>query len=121
MIVFHIVPEAEWASAVAAGVYAPASLGAEGFVHFSYANQVAATANRYYRDRDGLQVVEVDLTGVPGEVKVEPSPSTGELFPHLYGPLPTAHALAVHPLRRDAEGAYVFSPGGAAGSASRGH
>ena len=120
MIVFHIVPAAEWDAAVTAGSYAPASLGAEGFIHFSYAHQVAATANRYYRDRDGLQVVEVDLTGVPDEVKLEPSPSTGELFPHLYGPLPTAHALDVHPLHRDDVGDYVFNPGGGAGSASTG-
>ena len=120
MIVFHIVPAAEWETAVATGTYAPASLGAEGFIHFSYAGQVAATANRYYRDRDGLHVVEVDLTGVPGEVKLEPSPSTGELFPHLYGPLPTAHALGVHPLRRNAAGDFVFSPGAGAGSASTG-
>jgi len=29
--------------------------------------------------------VQDDLAGVPGEVKVEPSPSTGEQFPHLFG------------------------------------
>ena len=127
MIVFHIVPAAEWSSAVAAGTYAPASLGVDGFIHFSYAHQVAATANRYYRDRDGLQVIEVDLAGVSDEVKLEPSPSTGELFPHLYGPLPTAHALGVHPLRRDESGDYVFSSGASVspdaegGSASTGH
>src|SRR5882757_7939531 len=120
MIVFHIVPTAEWATAVAAGTYAPASLSAEGFIHFSYAGQVEGTANRYYRDRDGLQVIEVDLTGVPDEVKLEPSPSTGELFPHLYGPLPTGYALAVHLLHRNDAGDYVFSRGAAAGSASTG-
>jgi uncharacterized protein (DUF952 family) len=64
--------------------------------------------------------VAVDLTGVPGEVKVEPSPATGELFPHLYGPLPTVHAMSIYPLRRDADGDYVFSPGASADSASTG-
>lgn len=108
MNVFHIVPAGQWSSAVAAGTYKPASLANEGFIHFSYANQVAATANRYYRDLDDLIVVEVDLTGVPDEVKVEPSPATGELFPHLYGPLPTSHAVAVHQLRRDESGDYAF-------------
>lgn len=108
MIVFHIVPSAEWGAAVAAGRYAPASLAAEGFIHFSYANQVAATANRYYRNLDNLVVVEVDLAGVPDEVKVEASPSTGEHFPHLFGPLPTSHAVGIHPLHRDDAGDYVF-------------
>jgi len=121
MIVFHIVPSAEWSAAVAGGSYAPASLAAEGFIHFSYADQVAATANRYYRHLDDLLVVQADLTGVPGEVKVEPSLATGELFPHLYGPLPTAHAVNVHPLRRDDAGDYVFSPDAGAGFAWTGH
>jgi uncharacterized protein (DUF952 family) len=118
MIVFHIVPATEWEAAMGAGTYRPASLAAEGFIHFSYADQVAATANRYYRDRDGLVVVAVDLTGVPGEVRVESSPATGELFPHLYDALPTSHALSVYPLRRNDSGDYVFSPDASDVSAS---
>jgi len=117
MIVFHIVPAQEWEAAMGAGTYRPASLAAEGFIHFSYAEQVAATANRYYRDRDDLVVVAVDLTGVPGEVKIEPSPSTGEMFPHLYDALPTSHALTVYPLRRNDTGDYVFSPAASGASA----
>lgn len=110
MIVFHIVPESQWQAAVSAGTYRPPSLAAEGFIHFSYADQVAATANRYYRDQDGLVVVAVDLTGVPGEVRVETSPATGESYPHLYDALPTSHALTVYPLRRNPDGDFGFSP-----------
>ncbi len=110
MKVFHIVNAAEWQRAVAAGSYRPASVELEGFIHFSYRDQVAATANRYYRDADGLIVVAVDLTGVPDEVRIEPSPATGENFPHLYGSLPTSHAYATYPLRRNDAGDYVFSP-----------
>ncbi len=109
MKVFHIVDADEWQRAVAAGTYRPASVAAEGFIHFSYRDQVAATANRYYRDYDNLIVVAVDLTGVPDEVRVEPSPATGENFPHLYGELPTSHAYATYPLRRNADGDYTFS------------
>ncbi len=64
--VFHILAESDWHAAQAAGSYAPESLAAEGFVHFSYRHQVARTANARYRERDGLIVVEFDPDRFPG-------------------------------------------------------
>lgn len=106
--VFHIVSIEEWNTAVAAGTCRPQSLATEGFVHFSYAEQVAATANRYCRDSNSLQVLEVDPALTGAELRVERSPATGELFPHLYGPLPIEAVVAIHPLPRDEAGSYVF-------------
>ncbi len=106
--VFHIVSIEAWDAAGPAGEYRPDSLAAEGFIHFSHADQVAATANRYYRALDGLQVLEVDPARLSTELRLEPSPATGELFPHLYGPLPTDAVVAIHPLARDGSGDYVF-------------
>ncbi|MCW2496457.1 DUF952 domain-containing protein [Jatrophihabitans sp.] len=111
MNIFHIVSAADWDAAVAAGSYEADSLATEGFIHFSYAEQVAATANRYYRQLDGLQVLEVDPTAIPAELRIEESPASGEAFPHVYGPVPPAAVVAVHPLTRDAAGDYAFSPG----------
>jgi uncharacterized protein (DUF952 family) len=106
--VFHIVSVGAWDDALAAGEYRPDSLAAEGFIHLSYAEQVAATANRYYRALDGLQVLEVDPAQLPAELRLEPSPATGELFPHLYSALPPDAVVAIHPLVRDDAGDYVF-------------
>jgi uncharacterized protein (DUF952 family) len=106
--VFHIVSIEDWNAAIAAGSHRPESLAAEGFIHFSYAEQVAATANRHYREVDGLHVLEIDPRYLDGELRVEPSPATGELFPHLYDPLPVAAVVAIHPLERDDAGDYVF-------------
>ncbi len=108
MNIFHIVSIPGWDDAQAAGSYRPDSLAAEGFIHFSYAAQVAATANRYYRELDDLQVLEVDPDRLPDELREEPSPATGELFPHLYGPLPVVAVVAVHPLPRDEDGSFRF-------------
>jgi uncharacterized protein (DUF952 family) len=107
--IFHIVSVDTWAAAEGAGSYRPASLAAEQFIHFSYAEQVAATANRYYRESDRLQVLEVDPARLGAELRAEPSPATGEFYPHLYGPLPVAAVVAIHPLRRNSDGDYTFS------------
>lgn len=92
MTIFHIVDRDAWAAAVEHGAYLPASLDSEGFVHFSFADQVRATADRYYRDVPNLFVVEVDPAQLPDEVKVENG------FPHVYGPIPTASAVATYEL-----------------------
>lgn len=108
MNVFHIVSIDAWDQAVTAGSYCPDSLAAEGFIHFSYAEQVAATANRYYRDVDGLQVLEAEPGRLGAPLRAELSPSTAEVFPHLYGPLPVGAVVAIHPLHRDEAGEFVF-------------
>ncbi len=111
MRLFHLVEPAVWDDALTTGRYAPASLESEGFVHFSFADQVAGTANLRYRDRPELVVVEIDPALVDAELRVEDSYGSGTEFPHVYGPIPVTAAVAVHPITRDAQGDWVFSPG----------
>jgi uncharacterized protein (DUF952 family) len=106
--IFHIVSVQAWDAAGPDGHYRPESLAIEGFIHFSYAEQVAATANRYYHRLDGLQVLEVDPGLLKTAPRVELSPATGEFFAHLYGPLPVEAVVAIRPLLRDVAGRYVF-------------
>jgi len=110
MRLFHLVEPAEWSAASAVGVYRPASLSAEGFVHFSFADQVSGTANLLYRDRAQLVVVEIESDLVDAELRIEDSSSSGTEFPHVYGPIPTAAMVALHPLHRDASGDWEFTP-----------
>lgn len=110
MTVYHLVDPADWATAVAAGEYRPPSLQTEGFVHFSFAAQVAGSANRFYADADRLCVVEFDEDRLGTPVVVEDSYGGGAAFPHVYAPIPTSAAVAVHEMRREL-GAWVFSPG----------
>jgi uncharacterized protein (DUF952 family) len=105
---FHIVGAGEWRAACELGRYAPSSLADEGFVHFSFLDQVSGTANRFYSDRDDLIVVEVDPGLLDEPVIVEDVYQTGEDFPHVYGAIPTSAAVAEHRLTRSADGRYRF-------------
>jgi uncharacterized protein (DUF952 family) len=106
--IFHIVSGSDWQDACARGSYAPASLAAEGFVHFSYRSQVARTANERFAGRDGLVVVEYDPARLAEPVVDEDLYGAGELFPHIYAAIPTELAAAVHPLPRPADGQFRF-------------
>jgi uncharacterized protein (DUF952 family) len=112
---FHLLEPVSWP---AAGEYRPPSLASEGFVHFSFADQVAASANRHYSEAAELSVVQIDPMAVPAEIRVEDSYGSGTAFPHVYGPIPVGAAVATQPLRRDADGQWTFSPGAAIVAAS---
>jgi uncharacterized protein (DUF952 family) len=109
VIIFHIVDRAAWIGTD----YAPPSLTDEGFVHFSFADQVEPSANRYYRDREGLCVVEVDSASIPGELRIENG------FPHVYGPIPIASTRTIHELTRAPNGDYRFTRPAAGASTDR--
>lgn len=105
---FHLVPEPQWRAAQEQGVYEPASLAAEGFVHFSYRDQVARTANRRYAGATDLIVVEVDPMRLEHPVVDEDLYGADEDFPHVYASIPTSAAVAEHPLPRTGAGTFEF-------------
>jgi uncharacterized protein (DUF952 family) len=107
MRIFHIVDPEEWTKAVEHGAYVPAAFAADGFVHFSFADQVVRVANALYRDASDLVVVEIDPDGL--DLVIEDCYEAGEEFPHVYQPVPTGAAVAVHPLTRGSDGAWHFA------------
>ena len=115
---FHIVARPAWQAAVEGGEYRAESLDREGFIHCSFASQVAAVANARYSGVDGLCVVELDPARVDARIVVEDSYGSGTAYPHVYGPIPPSAAVRVHDLARDEGGAYRFTACGAAGAAS---
>jgi uncharacterized protein (DUF952 family) len=66
----------------------------DGFIHFSTAEQLAATAAKHFRGQTDLVVVAVDGTRLGEALKWEPSRG-GALFPHLYAHLDPRLALWV--------------------------
>jgi uncharacterized protein (DUF952 family) len=96
MRIFHIVDCEAWADAAAVGRYEPASLAAEGFVHFSFVEQVNATIERHYAGVAGLCVVEFESDALGADVVVEDSYGSGTAYPHVYAPIRTSAAIAVH-------------------------
>lgn len=84
MLIFKIFRRAEWDALRSAGqtTGAPVDL-ADGFIHFSTAEQVAGTAARHFATESDLVLVAVEAAALGADLKWEPSRG-GALFPHLY-------------------------------------
>lgn len=81
-MIYHLVEESVWSQVQTS--YAPASIKSEGFIHFSTADQVERTYNRFYLGQSML-LLSVEVAKLEAELKFEAA--DGELFPHLYGEL----------------------------------
>jgi uncharacterized protein (DUF952 family) len=75
----------------------------DGYIHMSTADQLDETVERHFAGQSDLHVAAVDLPAMGAAVKWEPS-RRGELFPHIYEPLPLSAVLAYGPLERDDDG-----------------
>lgn len=108
MVVYKIVAAEEWVAAEAAGVFAGASVDrADGFIHFSTAEQAPETAAKWFAGRGDLTLAAIDAEALGKDLRWEPSRG-GALFPHLYGPLPISAVLWARPLPLDSDGRHVF-------------
>jgi uncharacterized protein (DUF952 family) len=107
-IIYKIVPEELWQDAEEAGVFAGAAIDlTDGFIHFSTASQAVRTAELYFKGVTGLLLVAVDTAALGEALVFEPSRG-GDLFPHLYGPLPLSAVLWQKPLTVGPDGAHQF-------------
>lgn len=106
--IFHICRRDEWEAAERTGRYAGSSQDvADGFIHFSTAAQVRASAAKHRAGQSGLVLLTVDATKLGDDLKWEPSRG-GQLFPHLYGPLPLSALTCVNNLPLGPDGRHVF-------------
>jgi len=100
----------------------------DGFTHLT-ADPAAllGVANQFYAEsHDAWLCIALDGAALGAEVKLEPAAPVGDrppgdaqrkggggpgapplLFPHLYGPIPTAAAVREHRVERDGGGVYV--------------
>jgi uncharacterized protein (DUF952 family) len=85
-LIYHLLRAGDWpVEGVCA--YRPPSLAAEGFIHCSTAEQVAATASRYYSGVADLHVLELEVEALTAQLVWENTTGGTEPFPHLYGPI----------------------------------
>jgi uncharacterized protein (DUF952 family) len=107
-VIYKICPRALWQEAERDGVFRGAPVDrADGYIHFSTAEQVRETAARHFAGQDDLVLVAVDAAALGPALKWEPSRG-GALFPHLYGDLPLRLARSVEPLRLGPDGVHRF-------------
>ncbi|MCC2113007.1 MAG: DUF952 domain-containing protein [Hyphomicrobiales bacterium] len=106
--IYKICPAPLWRNAEAAGEFlgAPVDL-ADGYIHFSTREQVAETAARHFAGMDDLLLIAVDGNALGPALKYEPSRG-GDLFPHLYGPLPMSAVAWVADLPLGDDGRHRF-------------
>jgi uncharacterized protein (DUF952 family) len=109
MTILHIAHASDWAAALDTGEYRvstrDASLEEVGFIHASRGQQVSVVATFVYPDDpEELVVLTIDETGL--DVRDEDG-GDGELFPHVYGPIPVASVTTVSPAHFD-DGIFTF-------------
>lgn len=103
---FKILKSSEWRAAEALGRFAGSAVDArDGFIHLSAAHQVRETAARHFAGQADLVLVAFAEDALVN-LKWEPSRG-GDLFPHVYGAIPTGKASWVKPLPL-AGGVHVF-------------
>lgn len=100
--IYHLALAEDWRTARATGEYRISTRGLTleqvGFIHASYAHQIAATYKRFFADAGPLRLLVLDpkrLAALGLPLRAEPAPGSAERFPHVYGALPVAAVLHV--------------------------
>jgi uncharacterized protein (DUF952 family) len=107
-IIYKICEAELWRQTERAGVFRGGSADIrDGFIHFSCASQVRATAAKHFLGVADLVLIAIDADALGNALKWEASRG-GELFPHLYGELPLNAVLWVKPLPLGLDRQHVF-------------
>ena len=107
-LIYKICPEALWREAERAGAFAGAPVDArDGYIHFSTAAQARETAAKHFAGRRDLLLIAVEAEALGEALRYEPSRG-GDLFPHLYAPLPLSAVRRVAPLPLGPDGRHAF-------------
>lgn len=108
--IFHLISAEDWNRARDSQHWSPPSLPDEGFIHCSMDHdQVLRVMQRLYADRSDMLVLELETDKLTNSLVWEPSRS-GEVYPHIYGPLNLDAAVSVWEVQPD--GAYGFTLSG---------
>ena len=103
MLIYKIFRGDEWEALQAQGETNGAPIDvADGYIHFSTADTLRATAEKYFAHDDGLILLAVEAQGLE-PLEWEPARG-GTLFPHLYRPLKMTDVIWSKPLPREDAG-----------------
>ena len=111
--IYTLIRVDDWRAAAAAGTYqGSADDRRDGFLHFSSAAQLRASAAKHRAGVTDLLMVEVPSAALGESLKWEPASggSRPGLFPHLSGVLPLAAVRRVVSLPLGADGPPQFPP-----------
>ena len=113
-IIYHLAFRADWEAGLAVGEYCAPSLAEEGFIHASGdEEQMLRVAERLFAGRDDLLVLDVDTDKLPEDSPVIREPArSGEIYPHVYGPINPDSVVRVRALVPDADNPGTFTLAG---------
>jgi glutathione S-transferase len=102
MRIYHVATLADWRQAQETGTYTTSTYGRTleevGFIHAARHDQVPTIRDVLYADvTEPLVVLEVETDLLGAEVRDEEVGD--EVFPHVYGPIPTSAVVAWRPAR----------------------
>ena len=107
----HIITTVGWQDAQGRGEYRPSSLIEEGFIHCSIQEQLLGVANALYTGQTELLLLQIDPAQITAEIKYEDCYESGQMFPHIYGPLPLPAITRVFNFRPDPNGFFTMPDG----------
>ena len=112
-LIYHIAFRVHWKAAIAAGEYRPPSLADEGFIHACGDEaQMLRTAGRLFPDRTDLLALDIEVARLPAASPVLREPArSGEIYPHVYGPVNLAAVVRIRALPPDATAPHGFRLG----------
>lgn len=99
-MILHITTPENWHAALQQGIYRPASLETEGFIHCCLEQQLLGVVERYFTVPGTWVVLFIDEQKLDVPLRYEPSPVVPDLFPHIYGPLNPDAVQIIKPLVR---------------------
>jgi uncharacterized protein (DUF952 family) len=102
MRIYHVATLADWRRAEQTGTYTTSTYGRtleeEGFIHAARHDQVPQVRDQFYAEvTEPLLVLEVETDRLEAEVRDEQVGD--EVYPHVYGPIPTSAVVAWRPAR----------------------
>jgi uncharacterized protein (DUF952 family) len=84
MLIYHIVLPQVWENFKDKDFYYATSLQTEGFIHCSFAEQIAPVLQRYYKDAGKVLILHLETDNLTSKLVEEPS-TNNEIYPHIYG------------------------------------
>ena len=105
-LIYKIETKENWEKAKQNGLYEGSKDDQrDGYIHFSSKETLQGTLDKHFKDKTNLVLIAVNDKDLGQALKWEPSRG-GDLFPHLYAPLPTTHVLWEKPIQQSEDGAH---------------
>lgn len=104
--VFHLTPKVEWERQRQKAAYTPEAYAEDGFIHCTIGvENLIAVGNMFYKgDHRPFVALVVDTDRVEAPIRFE---DESEIYPHIYGALPTDAVTDAFTVVRAADGSFM--------------